>query len=195
MIASEPTPLSSWRAFLRRIVHVPGWSPEALGYVAILGAAVLVSYVFRALAEIELHPIDFSIFYASTRAWFAGSPMYCSDCEAGLGLNYNPPHLHVMLLPLARLPLHWAFALWTAGSLAAGAMTIRVTLREVAERWPAQDRRVLAAAALTCAGVAATIRMGQVSLYLALVVTLAWKAARHGKWSCLLYTSPSPRDS
>ena len=94
----------------------------------------------------------------------------------------QPPAPSLHAASARRLPLHWAFALWTAGSLAAGAVTIRVMTREVAERWPAQDLRVLAAAALTGAGVAATIRMGQVSLYLALVVTLAWKAARHGEW-------------
>ena len=61
MIASGPDPLSSWRRRLRKIVQVPGWSPEALAYIAVFGAAALASYVFRALAEIEPHPIDFGL--------------------------------------------------------------------------------------------------------------------------------------
>jgi alpha-1,2-mannosyltransferase len=108
--------------------------------------------------------------------------MYCADCGSGLGVNYNPPHFHLLMLPLAWLPVRAAFVLWTAFGLGLGAATIHLAMREGSIPWPLQDRRVLMAAALTSAGVGATVLLGQVSFVVALVVTLAWRAARHTKW-------------
>ena len=111
-----------------------------------------------------------------------GQALYASQSWQEPLVNYNPPHFHVLVLPLAVLPLPAAFIVWTAGSGLLAWLTARMAIQESAVEWTRRDRAILAAGVLTAAGVGATLRVGQVSWYLAFIVTLAWRAARHGRW-------------
>ena len=53
-----------------------------------------------------------------------------------------------------------------------------IAVRESAQQWPHRNVRLLVASTFLAAGVGATVRLGQLSWWLALSVTIAWRAAR-----------------
>jgi hypothetical protein len=172
-----PTP-AVWK-----IGYVPSWRPDVLNYASVIGLALIVSYVWHSLTQLATHPVDFSIFFASARSWVSGLPMYCGDCEAGLRLNYNPPHFHLLLLPLTLMPAGQAFLVWTAVSALAAAATVRLALDETGLCRNRASRTLVAAAVLTSAGTASVFMLGQVSWVVALPLALAWQRARRGRWA------------
>jgi Glycosyltransferase family 87 len=155
------------------------WSVETLNHAAVVGGALIVAHVAKAVSDLRASEVDFAIFYWSSRGWLAGRPLY--EVAGGLP-NYNPPEFHLPILLLAPLPLPAAFAIWTAISAAAAVVTIRVASREAGEPWSLQERRLLLAAVLIAAGVGATVHLGQVSWLIASIVTLGWRDARRGRW-------------
>ena len=175
-----------------RLVSVLGRTAVTLGCLALLGWNVaLVLVMERGLAR-----SDFGKLHASARAYLAGRDMYdlgpatLSPVRGMTNeilhyiqfLNLNPPHFHVILLPLAPLPGRWALAVWGVLSLVCLALSLRLIVRESGIALTPWRRRLAALALLSFAGMGAVAVTGQISFILLLPVTLAWIRARGGKW-------------
>ena len=145
-----------------RLFAPPTWRDETLTHASIIGGALLVAHLARALGAPDPDHLDFSIFYVAARGWLAGDPLYSPQWPSPL-VNYNPPHFHLFVLPLAALPLSVAFLVWTAGSGLAAALTVRIAIGESSADWTRHDRLILIAGILTSAGVGASLRLGQLS--------------------------------
>src|SRR5262245_3978113 len=83
----------------------------------------------------EWHMSDFGKFYYAARAFLDGQPMYgptpatATVLRPGLTIqlwDMNPPHFHLLILPLARLDPLPAILTWTA--LNAGALAVAIHL-------------------------------------------------------------------
>jgi alpha-1,2-mannosyltransferase len=119
--------------------------------------------------------LDFSIFLRTTERFLEGQAMYSPDA-----MDFTPPLFHVLLFPLAHTDPRIAFTLWTAANVGIAWIVLRMVLKTVPGAW---DRRwVIAAWVANAAGVHMTIRLGQVSWLVALLVTCAWLAARSSRW-------------
>jgi len=167
---------------LRTRLHLflaPGiWSDDAVTHALVTGAALLFAYLAKALSDLDPLTVDFSIFYVTARAWLEGQPMYGQIFSSVQLVNYNPPHFHLLVLPFAILPRSVSFVSWTVVSAALACATVRIAVRESAQQWPRRNVRLLVASTFLAAGVGATVRLGQLSWWLALAVTIAWRAAR-----------------
>jgi alpha-1,2-mannosyltransferase len=162
------------------------------GLVLVLCVAWLAYYAVLARAMVEqYHLNDFGKFYYAARLFLAGEDMYgpnpATSMYVGPGLeheflNVNPPHFHLLLLPLAPLAPMTALVIWAIASLAALAFCLRLIVRELGVRLT--PARVLwsALALLSFAATGAVVITGQLSFFLMVPVTLAWVNARRARW-------------
>ena len=81
--------------------------------------------------------------------------------------------LRLLVLPFAILPRSVSFVSWTVVSVALACATVRMAVRESAQQWPHRNVRLLVASTFLAAGAGATVRLGQLSWWLALPV-LFW---------------------
>ena len=169
-----------WLLVCGRFLRPDSWSAAAATQAAIAGGSLIAAQIAIALGELVPHPIDFVIFYRSAAAWLQVGALYPPQTWPAQSVNYNPPHLHLLLLPLARLPMAAAFLSWSALSAVFAAATIKIGMRESCAVWSRQERALLCCATFASAGVAATARLGQVSWLVAFLVALAWRADRRG---------------
>ncbi|MGH7402906.1 MAG: hypothetical protein ACREKQ_10790, partial [Candidatus Rokuibacteriota bacterium] len=81
---------------------------------------------------------DFRILYLSARAQIEGRDMYNLPSELKVYggrtlrrtlVNLNPPHLHLLLLPLALFPAGIALSLWAVASLLCLGYSLYVIVR------------------------------------------------------------------
>jgi alpha-1,2-mannosyltransferase len=161
----------------------------ALGGVVVLSVAYDASLVRRMYGD--LHMNDFGRFYYSARAFLSGGDMYgptpATAIEVGSDTyhlwNMNPPHFHLLVLPLALLPPSGALLAWAALNAAALGASLHLIVRETVLRWtPSRVAWAVAAIALSSAtGIIAVT--GQLSFLLMLPFTLAWREARRERWN------------
>ncbi|MGH9385435.1 MAG: glycosyltransferase family 87 protein, partial [Vicinamibacterales bacterium] len=159
-------------------VGVVGWY---LAYYTALSRTVFV----------DLHMNDFGKFYYSARAFLEGADMYAPTPATAMPVgqgrtlefaNMNPPHFHLLVLPIARLQPLPAILVWTLVSVLGLAISVRAVAREIGIRWTASRILWALLGILVCSATEATILTGQVSFVLLLPLTLAWVAARRGRW-------------
>jgi hypothetical protein len=126
---------------------------------------------------------DFGVFFLeSAQAFLAGRDMYSSAAGA-VSPNLNPPHMHLLLLPLSHLSRVAAFACWMSVGvvcLVAAARAILVATNSRLQPWTLWLTLV---ALVSAPATTAVIATGQVSWLLMLPLTLAWSAARRGRWT------------
>lgn len=153
--------------------------------VCLLAGAMIVIYLGAARSTISLRQLqDYGMFDFSTRQLRAGAEMYATrpaadDPERPRPFNLNPPHFHLLLLPLTALPPDVAFTVWMWLSLVALAAALVMIGRAV--RLRAWGFASLYAAAMLSPALHATMLTGQVGLLLLVPFTLAWIAARGGR--------------
>jgi hypothetical protein len=95
----------------------------------------------------------------------------------------NPPHFHLMILPLTLLkPLH-AIAAWSLLSLLALLASARLIARTLQWRWTPQRVVWVVLSVLICSATGANVITGQLTFVLMLPLTMAWVAARNGVWN------------
>jgi len=159
------------------------------GLVAIVWLAFLQVYARLWRLPFTDPSSDFTIFYYTGRMVADGLPMYGASpapygihWEAGHLGNLNPPHFQLLFHPLALLSYGRAFIVWTVLSLAALAMTIVLIVKAlgVSLTWS----RALGAGALIVSSAAFTTVAvtWELTFFLMLPFTLAWIAARNGRW-------------
>jgi hypothetical protein len=170
--------MKSDRVDWRRALRPDRWRLQSLTTACVVGAAVVFAHLLKALGDLRPDVVDFAIFRRAAREWLAGSPLYDPSHAV---VNYLPPHVEVVFLPLARVPIALSFIVWTGLMAAAAATTVRMAIQETSAL-SAHSTRLLLAVILLSAGTGAAVHLGQVSWIVALVLTLAWRAARHGRW-------------
>lgn len=165
----------------------------AAAFLIIVVAACLIYYT--ALAKLmftALHMNDFGKFYYSTRAFLAHGDMYApspateipvTETETRQFANMNPPHFHLLLLPVATMPPLAALIVWTVVSAAALGWSLHVIARELGLRrtWTGLVWTLFAVIVVGATGI--IVVTGQVTFLLMLPLTLAWARARKGRWS------------
>ncbi|HEU5190899.1 MAG TPA: glycosyltransferase family 87 protein [Methylomirabilota bacterium] len=176
-----------------RALSALGRTAVTLACLALLGwNAALVLVMERGLVR-----SDFGKLHASARAYLAGRDMYdlgpatLSPVRGMSGdilhyiqfLNLNPPHFHLILLPLAPLPGRWALVVWGIVSLACLGLSLHLIAREAGVVLTPWRRRLVVLGLLSFAGFGAVAVTGQVSFVLLLPMTLAWIRARRGSWA------------
>jgi alpha-1,2-mannosyltransferase len=139
-----------------------------------------------------LHLNDFGKFYYSARLFLEGGNMYGPSpatlipVTATMTLefwNMNPPHLHLLFLPLAPLEPLQALVVWAAANLVALAASLIVVVRSLHIRVTRAGVLWSVLAALSFAATGAIVNTGQLTFLLLLPLTLAWAAARSGRWT------------
>ena len=146
------------------------------------------AFLVRTMAT-ELHMNDFGKFYYSARAFLDGRDMYAPSPATELPrlkglqfLNMNPPHFHLLVLPLALLSPGPAVELWMIASLMALILSILLIAREVNFAWSARRLLCVTFGALAFAASETFFATGQLSLLLMLAMTFCWLSARRGRW-------------
>ena len=96
---------------------------------------VLVGYILVT----KQHGNDFARFFWATTAFLDGQDMYgptIATLKSHTNYfsehlwNLNPPHFHLLLLPLSFLPFNWAFSLWAVVNFIALFVSLRMIFRE-----------------------------------------------------------------
>jgi hypothetical protein len=150
---------------------------------------VLDSILYR--QSLQLSGNDFGKFYYGTQAWLAGSSLYspnpATHLRAGDGyfefLDMNPPHFHLLVLPLVHLRLSMALAIWTAINVGAGCAAMVIILRELGVRTRAWLVLPTLCLSLLSGPTTAILVTGQFTGLLMLPMTLAWRHARRQHWT------------
>jgi hypothetical protein len=160
--------------------------------IAICAVAFVLDVALMHAMTSLLHMNDFGKFYYSAQAFLDGGDMYAPNPATNLRfveapelqfLNMNPPHFHLLVLPLARLPPDVAVTVWLAVSLMALIVSVLIISREFEVVWTAAGVLTAAAGALAFAGTQSFFATGNLSLLLLLALTICWAAARRGNWT------------
>jgi hypothetical protein len=165
-----------------------------VGLVVALCLAAWIAYysVLVPMMFTKLHMNDFGKFYYSARMSLDGQSMYGPSPATEIPVgpdetrqfwNLNPPHFHLLILPLARLSPLPAYALWAGLNLAALGLSLTVIWRELALRWTLSGIIWAVLAGVVWSATGATVVTGQLTFLLTLGVTVAWRAARHRQWT------------
>jgi hypothetical protein len=167
------------------------WKKACLCLLAFL----LVGYdAFCLGLMIQLTPKnDFGRTFLSAVAFVHGEPMYAMNDsipwkieEDGTTINLwnlNPPHFHLLLLPLAWLPIRAALMVWLLVNVACGTIALRLVAREAGWNFTSQQRQWVLVGFLGFIGTQTAFVTGHMSFLLFWLVTLSWIAARHDRWT------------
>ncbi|HEX7778859.1 MAG TPA: glycosyltransferase family 87 protein [Vicinamibacterales bacterium] len=140
----------------------------------------------------HLHMNDFGKFYYSAQLFLNGQDMYGPSPATGIPvgkneirqfLNMNPPHFHLLILPLALLSPLWAISIWLLVSVVALVAAARAIARALDWHWTPARVAWVVFAVVVCSATAANVITGQLTFVMMLPITLAWIAARRGDWS------------
>ena len=129
---------------------------------------------------------DFAIFHATVNRWLDGLPMYgrgirLLGTNATEGVNFNPPQFHLLVLPFARLDV-WPGLLWfQVTNILAGCLCAAVVVRTLRPGWSMMPTALTIAVLVNSAALSSTLWLGQMSLLLAVPVTLGWRAWHLGR--------------
>jgi hypothetical protein len=160
------------------------------------GAAILTWIIFGQiyarmwrLTFADPGDTDFAIFYYTARMVADGLPMYGTS-PAIYGLkwtathlgNLNPPHLQLLLQPLAAFSYRGAFIIWTLANLACLGGTAAVVVRALRPHLTAA--RVVGIGALLIASAPFTMVAitSELTFVLMLPLAFAWSAGRAERW-------------
>jgi alpha-1,2-mannosyltransferase len=164
----------------------------AAALAAVAAVAFVLDVALMQAMTKQLHMNDFGKFYYSARAYLDGGDMYASNPATDLKfveapelqfLNMNPPHFHLVVLPLAMLEPGLAVTIWLGLSLLALIVSILLIARELDFAWTPMRLLAVAASTLAFAATQSFFVTGQLSLLLTLAVTVCWVQARRGSWT------------
>jgi Glycosyltransferase family 87 len=157
--------------------------------IAVAASAWALWFLTTRSLERQVIWTDYALFHATVNRWLDGQAMYGRGIpmvgapRITESVNFNPPQFHVLVLPLARLGLRPGLLLWQALSIAAGLFCAVVVVRTLQLRFAAMPAAIATALVLNSAALSSTMWFGQISLFLAVPVTLAWRARRLGRWN------------
>lgn len=94
----------------------------------------------------------------------------------------NPPHFHLLILPLVSLPPAIAFSVWIILGFICLIISVSLIINEIKIEINPLRLGILILALSACSGMSTTLVTGQMSFFLFLLITYAWIKARNGKW-------------
>ena len=153
--------------------------------------ALVYNTVLLNLMARELYFNDFGKFYYSARYFLEHRDMYAtnpatlipvSTTASQQFLNMNPPHFHLLLIPIAWLSLPQAFIVWAVANVIALAMSLRLIVKELEIRCTAAGTLWMTLGLSWFVGTSANIVTGQLTWLLMWPVTVAWVALRRRQW-------------
>jgi alpha-1,2-mannosyltransferase len=155
-----------------------------------LSAILGVWNIMLVLVMTKLAMNDFGKFYHSARFFLQGTDMYQPSPATSFAplpsttlLNMNPPHVHLPILPLAYLTPTAALLVWLAMNAVCLVTVLWLIRGTLAIRLGSPLARLGALCAfLGFAATGAVLVTGQLSFLITLPMTLAWLAARQGRW-------------
>lgn len=169
------------------VLSIAGLALLAVGCVAgVLWNAVLLNAL---VTQWNLN--DFGKFYYAAEGWRAGLDLYAPNAASTLPmgqvagmqmLNMNPPHFHVLMLPLTLLSTLAALQVWLVASLFACLLSVQMIASELGVRWTPALLLGAICGALFFSGTQSFFVTGQVSLLMLLPMTACWTSARRGQW-------------
>lgn len=142
-------------------------------------------------AAAYLHWNDFGKFYYAVLNWRSGVSLYEPTVATHLTdgslamefLDMNPPHFHILMLPLVHLTLGQAARVWLLINASAALGSCWLVLRELGMRPRPWHWLPLAAFCLGSTATMANSVTAQCTGILMPLITMAWIDARHGRWS------------
>lgn len=155
-------------------------------------AIVLVGYNIALIrAAAYLHWNDFGKFYYAVLNWKGGISLYAPTIATHLTdgsqpfefLDMNPPHFHIIMLPLLNLTLGQAGRVWMVVNAAGVVLSCWLAIRELGLRLERWHWLPLAAFCLGSTATMANSVTAQCTGVLMPLVTMAWIAARHDRWT------------
>lgn len=165
----------------------------AIGYVVVGLIALVLGYqaIVVRLMFSGLNMNDFGKFYYSARYFLDGQDMYgpspateipVGENESRQFWNMNPPHFHLLLLPLAGRSPGWALTIWGAFNLLALALAMWIVTTELNLKWTTAGTLWSVLFSVANASTGAIVVTGQLTFLILLCLTLAWRAARRSRW-------------
>ncbi len=135
---------------------------------------------------------DFGRTFLSIVAFVRGEDMYAMNNSVPWWIdntqiklwNLNPPHFHLLLLPLAWLSNDVALGVWLVFNCLCLLLALRVLeFAELNVEWTTAPGELAVLGLLAFIGTASALITGHISFLMFLLLTLAWRDARHGRWS------------
>jgi hypothetical protein len=147
----------------------PPIAPAALITLGALGVVGIGVFVWITATSGKYH--DFRLLYDSAVSLRSGQPPYAA------GANLNPPHVIVLMLPLAWLPILWASVVWWLISILAIVISYRLWRQVLPSHW--------ATAALCCVGLtsagAVAFGLNNLTWPVTAGISWAWVRMREGR--------------
>ncbi|MEQ1911673.1 MAG: glycosyltransferase family 87 protein [Vicinamibacterales bacterium] len=156
-----------------------------------VGAVWLLAYNYVLLLNARaVHWNDFGKFYYATANWESGKSLYAPTVATAMWmvsswrelLNLNPPHFHLLLLPLANVSLEASARIWLVANALAATASIALVVRELKLRVAPTYWLPLGCLCLASVATGANSISAQCTGLLMLPMTLSWLAARRGAW-------------
>jgi hypothetical protein len=176
---------------------IPG-SPERvrvlIGFVKVVLLVVLLDWQLNLLGVLftSTPRNDFGRPFWGTLAFLQGQDMYALNESVIWYFNkntvlnlwdLNPPHAHLLYLPLTLLSPSLALLVWCVSSGTCLWASIRIILRQIDLKLSREQIEWTVLGLLAFTGMSTAVITGHVSFLLMLVITLAWRDARAGRWS------------
>ena len=161
-----------------------------LCYVLVLLVALAWNSILLGVMQ-DVHLNDLGKFYYDARAFLLGAPMYepspatlvpITETTSKQLLNLNPPHFHLVLLPVAWLEPQAVLVLWLLTGILALTLSLYATFRELGFMPSAQTLLPAGLFLVSSAAFGSILITGQLTLHLLPFVTWAWIAARRQRW-------------
>ena len=156
-----------------------------------IGAVWLLAYNFVLLLNARaIHWNDFGKFYYAIGNWESGRSLYAPTVATAMWmvsswrelLNLNPPHFHLLLLPLAHVSLEASARIWLVANALAATASIALVVRELQLRIAPPYWLPLGCLGLASVATGANSISAQCAGLLMLPITFAWLAARRDAW-------------
>jgi hypothetical protein len=152
---------------------------------------LLWNLLLLAMAFESMPRNDFGRPLMGTRAFLEGKDMY-GETEAVVYRynrdtvlhlwNLNPPHSHLLYLPLAVIPTWPALLAWSVLSGICLYGSIRIILSEVGIALTPRRKEWMVVGLLSFSAMGVAVITAHMSFPLMLLITMAWRDARHGRW-------------
>jgi hypothetical protein len=170
------------------------WSKILEQVILVLFATVFVFWdsLLLSMMACLMPRNDFGRTLWSAIAYLKGVDMYAPNATVYFQFNdhrsiylwnLNPPHFHLLLLPLAVLPQDIALLLWCLLGGLCLYLSIRLILGEIGLELTPGRRQWVVLGLLAFVGMGTALVTGHMSFPLMLLMTLAWRHARRGNWA------------
>ncbi len=163
-----------------------------LGFLIIAVFLIVWNVLLAHIMIDHLHMNDFGKFYFSIKTFLENGTMYGPNRATLVNVtplfaqqfwNLNPPHFHLLIMPLGFVAPYTALAIWGLINLALLIASLQLIGSELQLRPSPQQSRLVFLGILAFSGTGAILITGQLTFLLLFPITLAWIQVRNKQWS------------